>query len=293
MGKIIDVSEAQGKIDWAKVAPEVDFVILRASEGQTVDIRFYDNAEQCLKFGIPFGVYHYMHCMSESAALAEVKTFYNCAKKYRPSFWVMDVESPSLLFANRKSLPMNAWFRGRVAYFYDELRKRVGSAAHIIYYGGESIYEPYGHLSSIAWDGLWIANYGKNTGQVSGVPKMPHDLHQYTSKGKCAGISTNVDLSRMVGTKDLAWWTGRGEKPDEEIPFSDVNGDGLIVKIYEPTAWNIRELPDATSRLTGYVAQYGEDYEYAATAWNDWLGVFLPDGSIGWISPKGAKVVNA
>ena len=290
--KIIDVSEAQGVIDWAKVAPEVDFVILRASEGQKVDKAFAWNAQQCIKNGIPFGVYHFMHCMSESAALAEVKTFYNCAKEYRPAFWVMDVESPSLLFQNGKSLPMNTWFKGRVKYFFDELRKRVGSAGKIVFYGGESIYEPYGHLSSIPWDGLWIANYGKNTGKVSGVPKMAHDLHQYTSKGKCAGISTNVDLNRMMGTKDLSWWTGR-EDVGDDVPPVDVNGDGLIVEIVEPTAWNIRELPDATARLTGDVARYGDLYEYAATAWNGWIGVFLENGDIGWISPKGAKVVSA
>jgi len=295
MGKIIDVSEAQGIIDWAKVEPEVDFVILRASEGQKKDKYFDRNAQQCREQGIPFGVYHFLHCMSESAALAEVKTFYNCAKQYRPAFWVADVECNSLLFQNGKSLPMNTWFTGRVRYFYEELRKRVGSAAHIIYYGAESIYSPYGKMYTIPWDGLWIANYGRNTGQVSGVPKMAHDLHQFTSKGQCPGISTNVDLNRMMGTKDLHWWTGVDTEP-VDIPVDkpvDINGDGQVVEIYAGNAWNIRELPDATARLTGQVAKHGEKYEYAATAWNGWIGVFLDGGDIGWISPKGAKVVKA
>lgn len=283
---IIDVSEAQGKITWEKVKPQVDFVILRASEGQKMDKLFSYNAEQCIAYQIPFGVYHFLHSLTDSAALAEVKTFYNGAKIYKPMFWVMDVESPGLLYANGKSLPMRSGFDARIAYFYDELRKRVGNAGKIVYYGGESVYEPYGHLSRIAWDGLWIANYGG----VNAV-KMSHDLRQYSSSGRVDGINTRVDLNRLVGSKGLSWWTGKTEQA-HPVPAIDRNGDGKIVEIVEPSAWNIREQPDPEGRLTGLVAKYGDKMEWAATAWNGWIGVYLDNGDIGWVTGKAARVVD-
>lgn len=285
--KIIDVSQAQGKIDWAKVKDQVDFVILRASEGRSMDKCFDYNADRCLALGIPFGVYHFLHALTDEAALTEVKVFYNGAKRYKPAFWCMDVESPGLLYANGKSLPMRTGFAERIRYFYDELRKRVGSAGKIILYAGESVIEPYGHLSTIPWDGLWIPNYGGYN-----AVKMAHDLRQYSNGGRVSGINTNVDLDRMVGTKDLAWWTG--QQPEEPVkPVIDRNGDGKIVEITEPTAWNIREQPDPEGRLTGAVAKVGEQYEYAATAWNGWLGIYLDNGDIGWVTGKAGKVVDA
>lgn len=285
--KIIDVSEAQGKINWEKVKDQVDFVILRASEGQKMDKYFDYNTKSCISLKIPFGVYHFLHSLTEEAALAEVKTFYNGAKQYKPAFWVADVECASLLYANGKSLPMRPGFTARVKYFYDQLRKRVGSAGKIVLYAGESVYEPYGHLSTIPWDGLWVPNYG-GTNAV----KMAHDLRQYSSTGRVTGIVNNVDLNRMMGTKSLAWWTGQEEKPEASAPLYDKNGDGKIVEISEPSAWNVREQPDAEGRLTGLVAVMGEKYEWAATAWNGWLGIYLPNGNIGWISGKAGKVVD-
>ena len=66
--------------------------------------------------------------------------------------------------------------------------------------------------SNCAW---WEARYGKNTGVYS--PAYPcHagvDLHQYTSNGACPGISGRVDLNRIAGSKNVAWFTGGGSTP--------------------------------------------------------------------------------
>ena len=42
MGKIIDISKWQGKINFSKAAPELDLAILRASVGLSKDERFDD-----------------------------------------------------------------------------------------------------------------------------------------------------------------------------------------------------------------------------------------------------------
>lgn len=226
MGKIIDVSQWQGTIDWAKAKDELDMVIMRSSCGTGVDKQFKINAEACQKYGIPFGVYHYVMATTKIAALNEIKFFYNTAKLYKPAFWVLDIEQSELLYENGKTLPMKHDFTALVKYLYEELRKRVGSSNKIIYYGGESVYEPYGKLSTIKWDGLWIANYSRK-------PGMKCDMHQYTSSGKVSGINTKVDMNNLMGDKPLSWWTGgkvveNVQKP--EAPVVNINPSRPVLR---------------------------------------------------------------
>ena len=68
-----------------------------------------------------------------------------------------------------------------------------------------------GRGSDCAW---WEARYGLNLGSYSG--RYPAhagvDLHQYTSRGKCPGISGRADLNRLTGTKKLSWFTDAVKK---------------------------------------------------------------------------------
>lgn len=311
MGKIIDVSYWQGTIDWKKADTETDMSILRASVGTAKDTMLDANAKGCKGNGVPFGVYHYLMATTVQRARDEADRFYNSAKAHNPAFWVADVEYPQLVWADGKQLPMNPNLLAIVKAFVARLRQRVGDGAKIIYYGGESIYEPYGKLSQIPWDGLWIANYGKNNGSVSSTPKMAHDLHQYTSVGKVAGINTNVDLNQLAGDKPLSWWTGVPEIEPEPVPpiddqpipddppadadredtEVDKDGNGQIVRVTEPYAWNVRA-GDGITYDSILVAYQGYEFEYVATAVNGWLCVRLQDGRIGFISSKAAKVVT-
>lgn len=293
MGKIIDVSSWQNAIDWKKAAGQVDMAILRASCGTARDARLGENARGCRENGVPFGVYHYLMATSAARAQEEAERFYQAAKGYHPAFWVADVEYPQLLWTNGKCLPMNPALLNIVGAFVDRLRKRVGDEAKIIYYGGESIYEPYGHLSQIPWDGLWIANY-------DGKPKMAHDLHQYSSTGQVAGIGVRVDLNRLAGDKPLRWWTEAKAAAGENVALPDdppaVESDGTVgrgplVRVTEPYAWHVRS-GDGTDYDSLLVAYQGYEFEYVATAVNGWMAVRLQDGRVGWISPRAAKVVG-
>lgn len=305
MDKITDVSYWQQDIDWAKTAKEIKMAILRASCGTAKDGYLDANVKGCRKNGIPFGVYHFVMATNTQRARDEADRFYNSAKAHNPAFWVVDVEHPPLLYANGKSLPMRPDFYNLVKTFVSRLRQRVGDAAKIIYYGGESVYEPYGHLSQIPWDGLWIANY-------STKPKMAHDLHQYTSSGRIMGISTNVDLNRLAGDKPLEWWTGVVEvNPVPDAPIDtpqipddppadadredtepvDKDGNGQIVRVTEPYAWNVRA-GDGISYDSILVAYQGYEFDYVATSVSGWLAVRLQDGRIGWISPKAVQIID-
>ena len=76
--KGIDVSYAQGMIDWEKVKASglVDFAILRAGYGREttqVDTQFERNYAACKQLGIPVGVYWYSYATTVDEAEQEAK----------------------------------------------------------------------------------------------------------------------------------------------------------------------------------------------------------------------------
>ena len=313
--KIPDISYWQGNVNWTEdTKRETDYVIMRASCGTAKDLKFQANARGAAGQEIPYGVYHYLMCLSIDRAKNEADAFYNAvvkSLKTLPTIWVLDVEEPSLIWKNGKSLPMNPNLKPIVKAFAAQLRSRIGDEASIWFYGGKSVYD-YGGLSAIPWDGIWIANYGKNTGDVCSSPGMACELHQFTSKGKWNGKNP-VDLNRLFNgftleklakmvspveaispapvMQDDPKATEEMENAPAEKPTIDLSGDGLIVRCTEPYAWNIRK-GDGTGFESIGTAYQGYEWEYVATSTTGWICIRLPEGALGWISPKAAKVVN-
>jgi len=79
-------------------------------------------------------------------------------------------------------------------------------------YVGHEWYSRY-RLDYDRFDYVWIPRYGKNDGTPEGSkkPSYPCDLWQYTSVGKAPGISGNVDLNALTGTKPMAYFTDTAE----------------------------------------------------------------------------------
>lgn len=281
--KIPDISYWQGAINWTTAPADTDYVIIRASCGTAVDTYFSRNASGAAQNGIPYGVYHFLMCTSTSAAKKEAEIFYNAVKgqKVQPTIWVLDVEHPTMIWDNPATYHLNPALLAIVRAFVKRLRELAGDI-RVWFYGGESVYK-YAGLDKIGFDGLWIANYSKK-------PGMPCELWQYTGSGKWNGKKP-VDLSKFVNAT-LDTLTGAEATTPAPAPV-DENGDGKVVEITEGNSWNIRQFPSAKSASTGLYAGRGIKYEWAATAWNGWLGIYLPDGNIGWISGKAGKVVDA
>ena len=86
--------------------------------------------------------------------------------------------------------------------FTDELRKL--GAVKVGCYVANHLYQKYDYASiRDRMDFTWIPRYG------STKPAYPCDLWQYTSTGSVAGISGNVDLSRITGEgHTLEWFCG-------------------------------------------------------------------------------------
>lgn len=88
MKKIADISKWQGNVVWAKAAAELEFVILRASCGISMDVKYLRNVEGCVQHGIPFGAYHYVKAGTAEEARREASYFVFCTEKAakQPSF---------------------------------------------------------------------------------------------------------------------------------------------------------------------------------------------------------------
>ncbi len=98
MIKGIDVSSYQGRIDWTRVKPYIDFAILRCGFGNNVesqdDVEFERNAKMCKDLGIPFGVYLFSYAVNLDEARSEVLHTLRLIKDKKLEYPVfLDVES--------------------------------------------------------------------------------------------------------------------------------------------------------------------------------------------------------
>ena len=201
-GAIIDISRWNGVKSWSQLSKSVSFIILRCGvtysaehekAGQMdIDLRFNEYAKQCLKYGIPFGVYYYGMASTPEQARLEAEKAYSIASKYNPLFYVYDAEEAVLTGDSIEA-------------FSDRLRelgvRKVGC------YIAHHRYSQY-KVDTKKFDFIWIPHYGPdNDGQVGSTPSYKCDLHQYSSRGSVPGMSGNVDVNRLMGTKPLSFFT--------------------------------------------------------------------------------------
>ncbi len=107
--KGIDVSSYQGKIDWEKVKPYIDFAIIRCGWGDNLknqdDIYFERNAKLCKELNIPFGVYLYSEATTLDEARSEVEHTLRLIKDKKLEYPVfLDVESKRQMALRKEDL---------------------------------------------------------------------------------------------------------------------------------------------------------------------------------------------
>mgnify|MGYP000387091307 FL=1 len=200
MKKIADISKWQGNVVWAKAAAELEFVILRASCGISMDVKYLRNVEGCVQHGIPFGAYHYVKAGTAEEARREASYFVFCTEKAakQPSFFIADIEYEAQTQMTTEAVCVA---------FLDELRK-LGCKKIGLYINTR--YKWAGAAIGMC-DIVWIPHWGLNDGNIPAdkyKPSCPHELWQYTSCGRLAGVNGNVDLSLLSGGKPLDFFTG-------------------------------------------------------------------------------------
>lgn len=234
---ICDVAKYQGKIDWDKLAPKLDFCIIKAS-GKTVDPYYARNAAECKRLGIPFHAYHFLYCQTDLHAKEEAKLFSRAVGDTEPLFYVLDCEKDWGIDPKKA--------RTKAEVFEAELRRIRGNGIKVALYIGQNVYKEY-NLDYSRYAYVWIPGYGEKF-----KPPYPHDMWQYTDKGKAPGISGDVDLNVLTGTKPLSFFTGKAENEPTETIKMDEGGTIMATKKV-PTKILVAELKAARDRKDGYI----------------------------------------
>ena len=202
---VIDVSEWQGDIDWAKAkADGVEGAIIRLGygEGNNADKKAQRNISECKRLGIPFGIYWYSYADTPSIAkeegadvVAKLKQFgVNPSDLAYPVYydlekWTWEGHQPPT-DPNVYNNIVNNWYSALQSAGY----KNLGVYSYTSYLQG-----PLKHADIYAKT-TWVAQYGARMGFDS-FPTNSRGW-QYTSTGKVDGISGNVDMNAF-GNKEF------------------------------------------------------------------------------------------
>lgn len=202
---VIDVSEWQGDIDWAKAkADGVEGAIIRLGYGwgNNADKKAQRNISECKRLGIPFGIYWYSYADTPSIAkeegadvVAKLKQFgVNPSDLAYPVYydlekWTWEGHQPPT-DPNVYNNIVNNWYSALQSAGY----KNLGVYSYTSYLQG-----PLKHVDIYAKT-TWVAQYGARMGFDS-FPTNSRGW-QYTSTGKVDGISGNVDMNAF-GNKEF------------------------------------------------------------------------------------------
>jgi len=215
---VIDVSEWQGDIDWAKAkADGVEGVIIRLGYGwgNNADKKAQRNISECKRLGIPFGIYWYSYADTPSIAKGEGADVVAKLKQF-------GVNPSDLAYPVYYDLEKWTW-KGHQPptdpNVYNDIVNNWYSALQSAGYKNLSVYSYTSYLqgplkrADIYAKTTWVAQYGARMGFDS----FPTDSRgwQYTSSGKVDGISGNVDMNAF-GNKAYVngghWVTKNGQK---------------------------------------------------------------------------------
>ncbi len=275
MGKIADISKWQGSIDWDKAAKELDLVILRVQDGASyADPRFREYAAACEKRGIPYGVYGFFRAWNITGAVTEADKLLARCKGFSPLFYVADVEVLTTATSERLAPVVKAFF------------DRLGDLKKGLYISTAL----YPHVYRSDADFIWIPRYGLNDGtaNLKYQPKYPCDLWQYTSVGRVAGISGNVDLNILHGDKKLDWFTGKEDAPADPAPPPAVLTSVRAGKLCGPYNRPVYRYPGNAGKVMGTLRP-GQEVRLLADHgdyWNIRRGPIGPFGFAGYIHKK-------
>ena len=247
MYKGIDVSKWNGNIDWDTVAPNIDFAIIRAGAGKTVDKTARKNLEECEKRGIPYGVYWFSYAGSVENAEKEAGACFNVVKDFSPFMGVFfDFEYASVEYARGKGVKITSELVNDMAVgFCEKIQKLSNFQAGI--YTNLDYMNRYWEKETLAKYLIWYARYNSEPGVYG------WDMWQYSSVGKIPGIVGKVDLNYSMELRKGGLMTKY---------FTDL--EKLVLEIVQGKYGN-------GSQRKRALKEKGYDYSFVQSIVNDYL----------------------
>lgn len=187
----IDVSKHNGSIDWNAVKNAgVNYVIIRcgyrgSATGVLVeDEKFRSNIQGAQAAGLKVGIYFFSQAVNEREAIEEASLTIDLIRKYKITYPVyMDVEA-----ANGRADGVDAGRRTSIIQAFCETVRDSGYTAGV--YANKTWLASKMNVGSLGNYKIWLAQYA-----AAPTYSGRYEMWQYSSKGKIAGISGNVDLN--------------------------------------------------------------------------------------------------
>lgn len=192
MSKGIDVSAHQGNINWDAVkASGIDFAIIRISYGQnSVDSKAIRNIEECIRVGMPFGVYTYSYALNINNAINEANLVIKTLAPYKDKVKfpvIIDMEDADGYKRKHGMLSNDVL----VSICEKECLMFEEAGYYAAIYASKSWFDTKLNSSRLNRFDKWIAWWNKG----ASFDKNIYGLWQYTSSGSVNGISGNVDMN--------------------------------------------------------------------------------------------------
>ena len=199
---VIDVSEWQGDIDWAKAkSAGVEGAIIRISYGwgNGYDKKALRNISECKRLGIPFGIYMYSYAENSGNAASEGADVASLLRKagvnpndlQYPVYY--DLEAWNWTGHAHPTSP--AVYDGIVNAWFSQLRN--AGYSNLAVYSYTSYLNNELNSSDIHAKTRWVAQYGSHMGYTAW---SSNDRGwQYSSSVRVNGISGSVDVNAFGG----------------------------------------------------------------------------------------------
>jgi lysozyme len=199
----VDVSEYQGRIDWAKVraSGQVDFAIIRVSDGtQHPDPQFQANWSGARANGIVRGVYQFFRPQQDGATQAD---FLLSRVQFQPG------DLPPFLDVEVTDGVSHATMAARIDAWIARVKSRTGMTPLIYTSPGQW---PSYHVPVPAGVGLWVANWGVSSPRIP-VGWSDWTFWQTSNKSSVPGIhgaDSDVFHGTVAELRDFAATQGPG-----------------------------------------------------------------------------------
>lgn len=263
----IDISTWQdpNKIDYDKLAKEIDFAILRAgfttaADGKTLttDNRFETHYKELSKRNVPLGVYWYSCATTEEQGRREALYTLDLIKDKDLKYPVyIDTEDQN--YQSKVSRPKLT----DAILAFCEVIQNAGLTAGV--YASEGWFNSYLDLSRLNDVELWVANWNRR-------PNIRHEMWQKSESGRLNGYSGNLDLNEDY--KDYANLKRKGTKMKADLFIQRVKEAVNTKTIYvygtygqklteDLIAYKARQYPayNTAARSAKYRSLLGKGYE--------------------------------
>lgn len=269
--KVIDVSKHNGSIDFAAVkASGIYAVIIRAGYGREVsqkDPMFETNYAAAKDAGLHIGAYWYSYADSVADAAKEATACLACIQGKQFDFPVYyDLEESSTAALGKTTCT-------QIAQTFCTAMEQAGYWAGV--YANTNWFTNYlDHATLWPRYTVWLADYRQAYNTTLG-----RDMHQYSSTGRVAGISGNVDLDRC--TRDFpaeigSLYGGAVQQPQPTEPDNWIHCTGDSV--------NVRADAHAAAAVVEKMNKGNGCIWYADDGWG-WSKVKVRD-TVGWVSNR-------